>query len=86
MLDKHWYPGVSHMEQPLYKPILDCIYWPVLGSFKNWNIIIFTNKIGFSEDFSYIHNIVLGGISDNMASLLQTEKYGAAVYQVSFNC
>ena len=37
----------------------------------------FSNKSIYSEEFDEIHNIVLDGISVNMAYLVQTFKYGA---------
>ena len=39
MLDKTWISGISSDKQERYKPVTKCTYWPVLGSFKNWNII-----------------------------------------------
>ena len=36
----------------------------------------FTNKRTSSEDFDDVHKVVLYGISDNMASLVQLGKYG----------
>ena len=56
---------------------MDCTYWPVLGAFNNWNIMNFTNKGKCLEDFGDIHKGVLDGIGDNIASLLQTGKYGS---------
>ena len=77
MLDKPWYPGVAQKQQPLYKHVVDCTYWYVLGSFDNWNITQFKNKNRLSEYFYQIHNVAIDGISDNMVSLVQTGKYGA---------
>ena len=77
ILDKLWYTGVSHNEQTRYHPVLDCTYWPVLGYFNNWNIVKSTNKSTPSEDFDDIHKIFLDGTSDDMASPVQTGKYGA---------
>ena len=39
MIDKPWVTGITEHQQPLYQPIKDCTYWPVLGSFNNWNIL-----------------------------------------------
>ena len=39
-----WDSGVYHTKQLRYQPVVDFIYWPMLGSFNNWNIIHFTNK------------------------------------------
>ena len=47
------------------------------GSFKNWNIITLSHKATSNEDFEEIHQIFLDGISDNMASLVQSGKHGA---------
>ena len=48
----------------------------MLGSLNNWNIIQFTNKIKSSEEFDELHKVVLDGISENTASLVQFGKYG----------
>ena len=52
-------------------------YWPVIGSFNNWNIITLSNKDTKSEAFERIHQVVIDGISDNMALLVRYVKYGA---------
>ena len=39
MLDKPWISGIPPDTKERYKPITKCNYWPVLGSFKNCNII-----------------------------------------------
>ena len=70
-------PSVDCTKQPRYQPVVDCKYWPVLGYFNNYNIIHFTNKTTCSEDFDEAHQVVLYGISTNMAPLPQTGKYGA---------
>ena len=75
MSDKTWSLGVSHNDQHHYQIVLDCTYWPLLGSFNNWNIINFTNKGTSSENFDDINKIVLDGMSDNMYYLVQTGKY-----------
>ena len=43
----------------------------MLVSFKNCNIIKFTNKITYSEDFDDIDKIVLDDIITNIAYLVQ---------------
>ena len=43
----------------------------------NWNIIEFSSKSTSSETFDEINQVVLDGISDNMASLVESGKYGA---------
>ena len=70
MLDKSWDYCVEPTKQPCYQPVVDCTYWPVLGSLNNWNIINFTNKTTPSGDFDTVHEVVLDGISKIMASLV----------------
>ena len=48
----------------------------MLGYFKNWNIIKLWHTETFSEEIDKIHQAVLDGISENMAVLLKTGKYG----------
>ena len=43
----------------------------MLGSFDNWNIVQFTNKTTSSEEFDELHKVVIDGISETMASLVQ---------------
>ena len=64
-------------QQLRYQPVTDLSYWPILGSFNNWNIITFPHKATTSQAFEEINQVVLYGISDNMASLVQYSKYGA---------
>ena len=64
-------PGVSHLQRPQWHLAVDCIYWPVLGSFNNWSTIQFTRKNKLSEDFDENHKVVIIGISDNMEWLVQ---------------
>ena len=52
-------------------------YWPVLGTYKNWNIINLKPKSIPSEAFDKIHQVVLDIISESMASLVQLDMYGA---------
>ena len=44
MLDKPLIYGIPSDEQERYKPVTKCNYWPVLGSFKNWNSIQLSQK------------------------------------------
>ena len=67
MLDKPWISGIPSDEQERYKPVTKCTYWPVLGSFHNCNIIQLSQKSTPSDAFDEIHQVVLDGISDNMA-------------------
>ena len=76
MLDKSWAPGISLSQKIHYQPLQYCTYCPVLFCLKNWNIIKFSNKDTTSEDFEAINQVVLDGISENMASLVQYGKYG----------
>ena len=39
MLDKPWISGTPPNKQERYKPVTECTYCPVLGSFNSWNII-----------------------------------------------
>ena len=48
-----------------------------MGSYNNWNIIELTPKSTPFEAFDDIHKVVLDGISNNMASLVQSGMYGA---------
>ena len=77
MLDKPWISGISSDKQERYKPVTKCTYWPVLVSFNNWNIILLSPKSNSSGTFDEIHQVVIDGISDNMASLVESENYGA---------
>ena len=47
-----------------------------MGSYKNWNIIHLTPKSTPFEVFDEIHQVFIDSISDNMASLVQSGKYG----------
>ena len=52
-------------------------YWPVIGSFNNWNIITLSHRATTSETFEDINQIILDGISDSITSLVQYVKYDA---------
>ena len=69
-----WY---SVKEQARYQPVTNCTYFPVLGSYNNWNIIELTPKPTPFEEFVEINKVVLDGISENMASLVQSDMYVA---------
>ena len=86
-MDNKWVYDVDNTKQTCYQPVEDCTYWPVLGFFNNQNIIQFTNKTTSSEDFDELHKVVLDGISDNMASIVQLGKYGSinALYPTKMN-
>ena len=51
--------------------------WLVLGVINNWNIIELSSKSTSSETFYEIIQVVLDGVSDDMASLVKSGKYGA---------
>ena len=65
-------------KQARYQPVTDCTYWPVLGSYKNCNIIHLSQKSTPFEEFEEIHKVFIDGISYNMDSLVQYSKYGAS--------
>ena len=68
---------VFSKKQARYHPVINCTYWPVLGPYNNWNIIHLTPKSISSEAFNEIHQVVIDGISESMASLVQLGMYGA---------
>ena len=67
MLEKPWISGVPSNKEASYQPVTNCTYWPLLGSYKNCSIIHLSQKSTPFEAFEEIHQIVIGGISDNMA-------------------
>ena len=68
--------GISSDKHERYKPVTNCTYFPVLGYFNNWNIIQLSSKSTSSDTFYEINQVVLDGISDNMASLVESGTYG----------
>ena len=68
--------GIPSDKQERYKPVTKCTYWTVLGYFNNWNIIQLSQKWTPSDAFDEIHQVVIDGISDCMASLVESVKYG----------
>ena len=77
MLDKPWISRMPSEKQERYKPVTKCTYWIVLGEFNNCNIIELSSNSTSSETFDEIHQVVLDGISDDMASLVESGKYRA---------
>ena len=75
MLDQPCIYGIPSNKKARYQPVIDFTYWPVLGSYNNWNIIHLILKSTPFEAFEKIHQVVLDGISDNMASLVKSFKY-----------
>ena len=71
MLDKPCIYGIQSTKQARYQPVTNCTYWPVLGSYKNWNTIEITPKSIPFKAFDDIHKVVLDRMSKNMASLVQ---------------
>ena len=69
--------GIQLSTQTRYQPVINCTYWPVMGPYNNWTIIELTPKSIPSEASDEIHQVVLDGISENMASLVQSGMYGA---------
>ena len=58
MIEKPWISGTPSDEQESYKPVTKCTYWQVLGSFKNWDIILLSQKSTPSDAFDEIHLVV----------------------------
>ena len=77
MLDKTCISGIPSDKQERYKPVIKCTYWTLLRYFNNWNIIRLSQKSTTYDAFYEIHQVVLDGISDIMASLVESLKYGA---------
>ena len=48
----------------------------MLVTYNNWNIIKFTNKNTYKEDFNEIHKVSLDGTSENIIFLVHIGKYG----------
>ena len=77
MLYKPWISDIQPEKQERYKPVTKCTYWPVSGSFNNWNIIKLSQKSTSFDTFDEIQQCVLDGISDSMALLVESGKYWA---------
>ena len=69
--DQPWISGIPLKQKARYQPIKYCTYWPVLGSYNNWNTIHLTPKSTPFEVFDEIQKVVLDVLGDNMASLVQ---------------
>ena len=76
-MDNPWAYKVYPNKQPCYQPVVDCTYWHVLGSFNNSNIIQSINKPTSIQYFDTVPKVLIDGITDSMASLVQLGKYGA---------
>ena len=77
MIYKPWISGIPSYGQERFITVTNCTYWPVLGSFNNWKIILFSQKSTPFDAFDEIKRVVLDGISYNMASLVESGKYEA---------
>ena len=77
ILDKPWIYCIQSTKQARYQPVINCTYWKVLVPYNNWNTIELTPKSIPSGAFDEIHQVVLDGISENMASLFQSGMYGS---------
>ena len=77
MIYKPWIPVIPSKKQRRYQPVTNFTSCPVLGSFNNWNIIQLSHKSIPFEVFEEIYQVFIDGISDNMASLVKSGKYGA---------
>ena len=77
MIEKPWITGTPSKKQARYQFVTNCTYWPVLGSYNNFNIIHLSPKATLFEEFEEVHQVIIFVISDNMASLVQSVKYGA---------
>ena len=75
MLDKPWIYGILSKKQARYQHITNFMYWQVLGSYNNLNIIDLTPKSITFEAFDDINKVILDRTSENMASLLQSGMY-----------
>ena len=77
MIDKPSISGIPPDEQEHYETVTKCTHWPVLGTLEICNIILLSQKSTPSDTFDEIQQVVLDRISDNMASLVESGKYGA---------
>ena len=77
MLDKPWISEIPSKKKSRYQPVTNYTYFPVLGSFNNWNIIKLSQKSTPFEAFEDIQQVVFDRISGNMAPLVQSGNYGA---------
>ena len=76
MIDQPWNLNDPSQQQPSYQISKNSTYWPVFGSFKNWNIILLSHKATSSEDIDKINKVLLYGISYKVAEMLQTGEAG----------
>ena len=77
MLDEPWISCIQSKIQERYKPATNSTYWPILGPFNNWKIILLSQKSTPFDSFYEIQQVFLDVISENMASLVHCGKYGS---------
>ena len=77
ILYKPWISDIPSYKQERYKPVTNFTFYPVLLSFNYWNIIQLSQKSTPYDAFDEIHQVVLDGISENMASLVESVEYGS---------
>ena len=77
MLYKPCISGIPSDKQERYKTVTNFTHFPVLGPLNNWNITQFSQKSTPYDEFDETNQVVLDGIIDNMASLVESGKYGA---------
>ena len=74
--NKKMISDIPSYKQDRYKPVTNCNYWTVLGSFKNWKIIQLSQISTPYDKFDEIQQDVIDRISDNMDLLVESVKYG----------
>ena len=70
------YPGVPSHQQTHYKHVKYFTYYPVLGSFNNWNIILFSHNATSTEYIDTNNQVILDIISENMSAFVKAGNYG----------
>ena len=75
IIDQPSITDIPAHQQPCQNAVKEFTYWDVLGSFNNCNILKLSQKPTSSKEIDKIHQVVLAGISENMAALLQTYEY-----------
>ena len=77
-MQKHWDPKIKDpSEQPRYSPVQQCTYSSILGAYNDWVIMDFKNKATPEEEFDELHAIVLDGMAESKAQLVEIDGYGA---------
>ena len=77
IIDQTWDPFIPEKQKPHYQTVKDCTYWPVLGYFNKWNILQLSHKVTSTEEIDKINQVVINGISENVAALVQNGIYVA---------